>query len=150
MTKRLNKNQKKNYLKKEFKRALQVSIPVFMGYLVLGMAFGLLLVSFQYPWYLAPIMSIFIYAGALQFVAVGFLNSKLGLIDVAIASFFVNVRQSFYGLSLIKRFRDTKPFKNYLIFGLTDETYALLTSIKDDEKLSKKHYYFFLTALNQS
>lgn len=134
----------------EFKKAFAVSIPVMMGYLVLGFAFGLLLVSFDYPWYLAPIMSVFIYAGALQFVAIGFFNAKLGLIDVAIASWFVNIRQSFYGLSLLKRFKNTGKYKPYLIFGLTDETYALLTTIKDDEKLSKRLYYFYLTALNQS
>lgn len=135
---------------KELKKAFQVSIPVMMGYSVLGFAFGLLLVSFEYPWYLAPIMSIFIYAGALQFVAIGFFNVKAGMIDIAIASWFVNIRQSFYGLSLLKRFKGTGKLKPYLIFGLTDETYALLTTINDDKSLNKPWYYFFLTALNQS
>lgn len=134
----------------ELKKAFLTSIPVMMGYMVLGFAFGLLLVSFNYDWYLAPLMSIFIYAGALQFVAIGFFNAKVGLIDIAIASWFVNIRQSFYGLSLLKRFKNTGKFKKYLIFGLTDETYALLTTIKDDKKLSKKYYYIFLTGLNQS
>jgi 4-azaleucine resistance transporter AzlC len=136
--------------KNELKKAFQVSIPVMMGYAVLGFAFGLLLVSFDYPWYLAPIMSLFIYAGALQFVAINFFNVKAGMIDIAIASWFVNIRQSFYGLSLLKRFKGTGKLKSYLIFGLTDETYALLTTIKDDDQLNKKWYYFFLTALNQS
>lgn len=136
--------------KNEFKKALSVSIPVMMGYVVLGFAFGLLLTSFNYSWYLAPIMSIFIYAGALQFVAIGFFNAKLGLVDIAIASWFVNIRQSFYGLSLLKKFKDTGKIKNYLIFGLTDETYALLTTIKEEKGLSKKYFYLFLTALNQS
>ena len=121
-----------------------------MGYAVLGFAFGLLLVSFDYPWYLAPIMSLFIYAGALQFVAINFFNVKAGLVDIAIATWFINLRQSFYGLSLLKRFKKTGKLKPYLIFGLTDETYALLTSIKDDETIKKRWYYFFLTALNQS
>jgi 4-azaleucine resistance transporter AzlC len=134
----------------EIKKAFEVSIPVMMGYGVLGFAFGLLLVSFDYPWYLAPIMSLFIYAGALQFVAINFFNVKAGMIDIAIASFFVNIRQSFYGLSLLKRFNKTGKLKSYLIFGLTDETYALLTTIKDDESLNKRWYYFFLTAFNQS
>lgn len=136
--------------KEEFKHAFSVSIPVLMGYFVLGFAFGLLLVSFNYDWYLAPLMSIFIYAGALQFVAIGFFNAKVGFIDIAIASWFVNLRQSFYGLSLLKKFRGTGGFKKYLIFGLTDETYALLTTIEEKESLSKKHFYFFLTMLNQS
>ena len=136
--------------KKEIKKAFEVSIPVMMGYSVLGFAFGLLLVSFDYDWYLAPLMSLFIYAGALQFVAISFFNVKAGFVDIAIASFFVNIRQSFYGLSLLKRFKKTGKLKPYLIFGLTDETYALLTTIKDDEQLKKRWYYFFLTAFNQS
>lgn len=136
--------------KNELKKAFQVSIPVMMGYSVLGFAFGLLLVSFDYAWYLAPIMSLFIYAGALQFVAINFFNVKAGMIDIAIASLFVNIRQSFYGLSLLKRFKDSGKLKSYLIFGLTDETYALLTTIKDDNSLNKNWYYFFLTAFNQS
>lgn len=135
---------------KELKKAFEVSIPVMMGYGVLGFAFGLLLVSFDYAWYLAPLMSLFIYAGALQFVAINFFNAKAGYIDIAIASWFINLRQSFYGLSLLKRFKKTGKLKPYLIFGLTDETYALLTTIKDDENLKKKWYYFFLTAFNQS
>ena len=138
-----------NY-EKEIKQAFKVSIPVMMGYSVLGFAFGLLLVSFDYDWYLAPLMSIFIYAGALQFVAISFFNVKAGFVDIAIASFFVNIRQSFYGLSLLKRFKKTGKLKPYLIFGLTDETYALLTTIKDDTQLKKRWYYFFLTAFNQS
>jgi 4-azaleucine resistance transporter AzlC len=138
-----------NY-KKEFQFALSISIPVMMGYLVLGFAFGLLLSSFNYDWYLAPLMSIFIYAGALQFVAISFFNAKMGLIDIAIATLFINIRQSFYGLSLLKKFKHTGKFKKYLIFGLTDETYGLLTTIKEDKELSRKHFYFFLVALNQS
>lgn len=135
---------------KEIKKAFSVSIPVMMGYGVLGFAFGLLLVSFEYAWYLAPLMSLFIYAGALQFVAINFFNVKAGLVDIAIATWFINLRQSFYGLSLLKRFKKTGKLKPYLIFGLTDETYALLTTIKDDEQLKKRWYYFFLTAFNQS
>ncbi|MEA1915472.1 MAG: AzlC family ABC transporter permease [Campylobacterota bacterium] len=135
---------------RELKAAFRVSIPVMMGYMVLGFAFGLLLVSFQYPWYIALLMSIFIYAGALQFLAIGFFNAKMGLIDIAIASIFVNLRQSFYGLSVLKKFKKTGKLKPYLIFGLTDETYGLLTTIKEDAQLSSKYYYFYLALLNQS
>ena len=135
--------------KNELNKAFQISIPIMMGYLVLGFAFGLLLVSFDYDWYLAPIMSLFIYTGALQFVAINFFNIKAGYVDIAIASLFINIRQSFYGLSLLKRFKDTGKLKPYLIFALSDETYALLTSIKDDENLNKRWYYFFLLFFSQ-
>ncbi len=134
---------------REFKIAFKTSIPVMMGYSVLGFAFGLLLVSSTQPWYVAVLMSLVIYAGALQFLAVGFFSSKLGMVDIFIASIMVNIRQSFYGLSLLKKFKKTK-FKPYLIFALTDETYALLTTIKESENIKKKWYYFYLSLLNQS
>ncbi len=138
------------FKKKEFQTAFKISIPVMMGYGVLGFAFGLLMVSLTYPWYIALLMSVFIYAGALQFLAVGFFSLKLGLFDIFITSIFVNIRQSFYGLSVLNKFKKSGKLKPYLIFGLTDETYALLTTVKDDEQLNKKYYYFYLTALNQS
>jgi len=134
----------------EIKTAFQNSIPVMMGYLVLGFAFGLLMASFEYEWYWTGLMSIFIYAGALQFAAVGFFSAKLGFLDIALASFFINIRQSFYGLSLLKKFARVGWMKPYLVFALTDETYAVMTSMKLDEKLSPRHYYLFLSALNQS
>jgi len=121
-----------------------------MGYLVLGFAFGLLMNSSGFAWYWVLLMSIFIYAGALQFAAVGFITAKLGFLDIAIASFFINIRQSFYGLSVLKKFKDTKWMKPYLIHALTDETYALLTSIEIDNSLSKRWYYLFLSSFNQS
>jgi 4-azaleucine resistance transporter AzlC len=135
---------------KELLYAFKVSIPVLMGYVVLGFAFGLLATSFNLAWYTALLMSLFIYAGALQFLAIGFFSSKMGMIDIFITSFFVNIRQSFYGLSVLKKFNKTKKLKPYLIFGLTDETYALLTTVKEDEQLKQRYYYFYLALLNQS
>ncbi len=135
--------------KREFKIALKVSIPVMMGYTVLGFAFGLLMSSSGQPWWIAVLMSVVIYAGALQFLAVGFFSAKIGYFDIFIASIMVNIRQSFYGLSLLKKFKKIK-FKPYLIFAITDETYALLTTIKEDENIKKKWYYFYLCSLNQS
>ena len=136
--------------RREMKTAFTNSIPVMMGYLVLGFAFGLLMASYGYAWYWTALMSLFIYAGALQFAAVSFFTAKLGLFDIAIASFFINIRQSFYGLSLLKKYADTQWAKPYLIHALTDETYALLTSIKIDKSLCEKCYALFLSAFNQS
>lgn len=134
---------------RELKVAFKASIPVMMGYEVLGFAFGLLSVSSGFKWYIAFLMSLFIYAGALQFLAIGLLKAKAGFVDIFIASLMVNIRQSFYGLSLLSKFKKAL-FKPYLIFALTDETYALLTTIKEDENIKKRWYYFYLSLLNQS
>jgi len=135
---------------RELYTAFKVSIPVMMGYVIIGFAFGLLFVSYGYEWYLATAMSIFVYAGALQFLAIGMINAKVGFFDLAIASLMVNLRQTFYGLSVLRKFKVSGLFKPYLIFALTDETYALLTSIPEKQGLSAKHYYFYLSILNQS
>ncbi len=134
--------------KREFLTAFNVSIPVMMGYEFLGFTFGLLMVSKGYPWYLSVLMSLVIYAGSLQFIAVEFFSAKLGMIDIFISSIFINIRQVFYGFSLLKKFKKVGWLKPYLIFTLTDETYALLTSVHEDARLKKKYYYFYLSALN--
>ncbi len=135
--------------KRELKVAFKVSIPVMMGYSVLGFAFGLLAVSSGLKWYFAILMSIVIYAGALQFLAVSLLSAKTGFVDIFIASLMVNLRQSFYGLSLLQKFKKA-ILKPYLIFALTDETYALLTTVKTEKNIKKKWYYLYLGMLNQS
>jgi len=135
--------------KEEMKLAFRVSIPVLMGYCILGFAFGLLMVSMKYDIIIPILMSIFIYAGALQFLAIGFFSAKLALFDVFIASLFVNIRQAFYGLSVLDKFKDSKNLKPYLIFALTDETYGLITSIKENKNINHKYYYFFLSLFNQ-
>jgi len=135
--------------KEEMKFAFKVSIPVLMGYCILGFAFGLLMVSMKYDIIIPIIMSIFIYAGALQFLAIGFFSAKLALFDIFIASLFVNIRQAFYGLSVLDKFKDSKNLKPYLIFALTDETYGLITSIKENKNINHKYYYFFLSLFNQ-
>ncbi len=136
--------------RRELYTAFRVSIPVMMGYVIIGFAFGLLFVSYDYAWYLATLMSIFVYAGALQYLAIGMINAKVGFFDLAIASLMVNLRQAFYGLSVLRKFNASGLFKPYLIFALTDETYALLTSVPEKQGLSAKHYYFYLSILNQS
>ncbi len=137
-------------MRPEFPAALRASVPVLMGYLVLGFAFGLLLSTQGLGWGWALGMSVVIYAGALQFAAVGFFAAKVGLVQVAIATLFINIRQAFYGLSLLKKFADTGWRKPYLIHALTDETYALLTTITPDAGVDEKWFAFFLSLLNHS
>jgi 4-azaleucine resistance transporter AzlC len=133
-----------------FFAALRASIPVLMGYSVLGFAFGLLMRSQGYAWYLPVAMSLVIYAGALQFLALEFFRAKAGMWEIFVASIFVNIRQAFYGLSLLKKFKKSGLFKPYLIFALTDETYALMTTLKVEPGIDQKRYLFYLAALNQS
>ena len=126
------------------KSAFIATLPVLSGYVVLGTGFGILLQSkgFGLPWAVA--MSIFIYAGSMQYLAVDLLSGGAGIIATALTTLMVNARHLFYGISMIGKYRDTGWRKPYLIFGLTDETYSLNCT---EEK--PKDYYFLVTLFNQ-
>ena len=133
----------------KFFSIFKITIPVLMGYVPLGMAFGLLLSKLLIPWYYAFFMSIFIYAGSAQFLALVLFASQATVLEVGIATFLLNLRHMFYGLSMVSIFKDFSWKKHYLIFGLTDETFALLKTRDVGEKEREK-IYLIITALNQS
>lgn len=135
-------------MKRTFKTALKDSIPVMAGYIVLGTAFGVLLEDKGYSFIWAFIMSLTVYAGSMQFVAVNLLTSGASLISAAIMTLLVNARHLIYGISMIEKYRDTGKAKPYLIFSLTDETYALICRGNPENTDSKK-YYLYISALNQ-
>ena len=129
--------------------AFNVTLPILFGFLPLGIAFGLLFQELGYPWYFSTLMGIFVYAGAAQFMAIGLIGAGVGLLEIAISTFFLNSRHLFYGLAFLKVFGRWNLRKFYLIFGLTDETYALMTTIKVPENFKRERYYLFITLFSQ-
>jgi 4-azaleucine resistance transporter AzlC len=129
--------------------AIKISLPIMFGFVPLGIAFGLLFQDLGYPWYFASIMGIIVYAGAAQFMAIGFLSAGLGVVEIAMSTFFLNSRHMFYGLSFLERFGNWNLRKLYLIFGMTDETYALLTTIQVPDSYVKERYYLYITLFAQ-
>lgn len=149
MTEKGVKRQEKGKVDKDlFVSALKTTIPVFLGYIPLGMAFGFLLDGAGYHWIYAFIMSLLVYAGSGQFLAVALLAAGAGLTEFVIATLLLNLRHSFYGLSLLEKFSDIGKVKPYLIFALTDETYALLTTTEVPPEGSKSRFYFYIAALD--
>lgn len=131
-------------------RAFPYTVPVMAGYLFMGTAFGVLLGNIGYNPLWAFFMSVFIYAGSMQFVAIALLSNATGLVTVAVMTFLVNARHLFYGLSMLEIFKPLKKTKLYMVFSLTDETFSLLGSIEPPEDVNKKWFYFFITILNHS
>jgi 4-azaleucine resistance transporter AzlC len=113
--------------------AFKYSIPVLLGYLAIGTAFGLLMADAGYPWWLTLAMSLFMYAGAGQYIAVGLFAAGTSLWEAVLVQLVVNARHIAYGFSMLKRFRKLGALRYYLIFGLTDETFALLSSLPENE-----------------
>ena len=136
-----------------FRKAFQTSLPVMAGYIVLGMGFGMVLKAAGYGLIYALAMSVFIYAGSLQFVIVGLLTGGASFLTTAVTSLMVNARHFFYGISMIDRYRGAGKVKPYLIFSLTDETYSLLSTdprLLPPEKEDRIRFYFWVSLLDQS
>lgn len=134
---------------KSLKAAIPYTIPVMTGYLFLGMAFGILLNSKGYHFGWAILMSLFIYAGSMQFVAVNLLTSVFNPIYAFFITLIVNARHLFYGISMLKPFKGIGKLKPYLIAGLTDETYSILCSTGPPDGIDKTWFMFFVTLLDQ-
>lgn len=126
------------------------TIPVLLGYMAIGIAFGLLLVQEGYPWWLALVMSVVMYAGAGQYIAVGLFASGAGLFESALIQLMVNARHIAYGLSLFNRLKRSGKYKIYIIFALTDETFALLSSLPDEGAVEEEcAFMFYISLFNQ-
>ena len=133
-----------------FRAAFPVTIPVLFGYIAIGIPFGLMLVKAGYPWWLSPLMSILMYAGAGQYIAVGLFAAGVPLAGMLVTMLAVNIRHVVYGLSLIDRFKVAGRWKGYLVFALTDETYALLTGVKVPDNVRPGPFYAAIALLDQS
>ncbi len=133
---------------KTWKQAWLASLPVMVGYIFVGIAFGLLMYSEGFSWVWAMATSVIVYAGSMQFVLVAFLSSGASLLTVALTTLTVNSRHLFYGISFIQRFKNMGIWKPYMIYSLTDETYSLLCLAQSRGEENPK-YYLFVSVYNQ-
>ena len=136
--------------RKALAAAFPVTVPVLMGYLAIGMAFGIMLEAIGYNFIWAFFMSLTIYAGSGQYLGVTLLATAASLGTVAVMTLLINFRHLVYGLSLLEKFRGMGWRKFYMIFSLTDETYALLSSVQAPVGVDAKNFYFAIALLDHS
>ncbi|MBQ9086134.1 MAG: AzlC family ABC transporter permease [Clostridia bacterium] len=121
------------------------------GYLVLGFGFGIILKSSGYGIFLAFCMSLLIYAGSMQYVAIGLLTGGASVLTTALTTLMVNARHLFYGISMLGKYKKIGKSKPYLIFALTDETYSLVC--RDHPKIPEEEvgrYCFFVSLFDHA
>lgn len=137
-------------MKNTIKSAFIATIPVLTGYLVLGFGFGIILKSAGYGILLAFVMSFLIYAGSMQYVAIGLLTGGASWLTAALTTLMVNARHLFYGISMLDKYKGTGKRKPYLIFALTDETYSLVCGdLPNVPTENRTDYYFCVSLFNQ-
>ena len=135
-------------LKKAFVTAFPFTIPIFAGFWFLGMTYGIYMnvsgFSFWYP----MVMSLTIFAGSVEFVAVNLLLGAFNPLQALAMTLMINARHLFYGISMLDRFRGTGLKKIYLIFGMCDETFSINYTAKIPEDVDRGWFMFFVTLLN--
>lgn len=136
--------------RKTIAAAFPYTVPVLMGYLSIGIVFGWMMSAAGYVPLWSALMSMTIYAGSGQYLGVSLLSTVAPLADVALLTFIINFRHLVYGLSMLEKFRGMGWRKLYMIFSLTDETYALLSSAQAPVGVNPKSFYFAIAVLDQS
>lgn len=138
-------------MKSVWKHAFTDTLPVLTGYLVLGFGFGIIMQSNGFGILPAVLMSLLIYAGSMQYAAIGLFTGGASLLMVALTTLMVNARHIFYGISMLGTYRSMGKRRPYLIFSLTDETYSLvcrpLPQIAEERR---RDYYLLVSVLNHS
>ncbi|ALC07126.1 hypothetical protein CDES_14005 [Corynebacterium deserti GIMN1.010] len=113
---------------KEIRGGISETLAVGLGLIPLGLAFGLLMVQTGFAWWWTPIFSIVIYAGSMEFLAIGMITAGIGPISAAVAGFMVNFRHIFYGLTFPRHTIKSKVGIAYSTYALTDESYAIVSA----------------------
>lgn len=141
--------QKQQSVSRQVRFAFLQSIPVMLGYLFLGFAFGLMLQNAGYSYLWAFLSSVVIYAGSMQFVLVTLLSGGASLAYAAVMTLFINGRHIFYGLSFVEKFRKMGKAYPYMVFSLTDETYSVLCGLKVPEGMCEQKVSFWISLFDQ-
>lgn len=130
-----------------FRKALVSSLPVLMGYGAMGFAAGVVFAShgkmaLSGIW--GALTSTVCISGALQFMMAEWASTQLPIREVILLTFFLNARYAMYGLSLLEQFRNIAWWKKcYLIWAMTDETYAL----EVESRLKGRDHTFYCMCL---
>ena len=134
--------------RKTLAAAFPHTMPVLMGYLSIGIVFGWMLSAAGFAPTWAALMSAAIYAGSGQYLGVDLLKGASPLGDAAFLTLIINFRHLVYGLSMLEKFQGMGWRKLYMIFSLTDETYALLAGVRAPEGVDEKDFYFTIAVLD--
>ena len=136
--------------KSAIRTAFLDTVPVMTGYVFLGFGFGIVMYQSGYGPVWSIAMSLLIYAGSMQYVAVGLLTGGAGLLTTALTTVVVNARHLFYGISMVDAYKDAGKKKPYIIFALTDETYSLVSRNQIPEGISRHSYCFLVSLFDHS
>lgn len=133
--------------RKAFKAALPYTLPICVGFLFLGMSYGFLMKSKGFSFIYPMLMSLFIFAGSMEFVTVNLLLSAFNPLHALFLALMVNARHLFYGISMLEKYQNVGKKKLYLIYGMCDESFSVNCAVSPNG-VDKGWFMFFVTLLN--
>lgn len=128
----------------DFLIGLRDSIPLVIAAMPFGLVYGALGQSIGLEQWLVMAISIFVFAGASQFIAVSLITSGSSILLIVLTVFFVNLRHTLYSSSLLPHVKGISTWKRLLMgFSLTDETFAVVTNRVQHaySQQQLEHYY---------
>lgn len=138
--------------KSRFGRALAAAfphtVPVLTGFLVLGMAYGVLMGTKGYGVFWAVLMSAVAFCGSMQFAAITLLTSAFNPMAALLLSLMVNARHLFYGLSMLEKYRGLGKARGILIYTLCDETFSISAGVKPPPEVERRYFYLSISLLD--
>lgn len=134
MTIRSNELNHQPDISYHWREGFKKSLPVAMGYLPAGIAFGVLAQVAGIPVWATIMLSIVLYAGAAQYACLPMLSAGLPVGNIATNIAAINLRHVFYGMPLLQYLPKQKLAKTYCLFALTDETFSVMTSLPTESR----------------
>ena len=132
-----------------FRAAAPQTLPVFAGYLVLGLGYGIYVQSLGLPVWLPPLMGTVVYGGSLEFVLASLLLGSFAPVSAFLMALMIQARHLFYGLTMLQRYRGYGLRSAYMIFAMSDETFSITCSAEPPEEVDRGWFMFFITLLDQ-
>ena len=135
-------------LRRTLRAAFPRTLPVLTGYLFLGATYGVYMNISGFPFWYPMLMSMVVFAGSAEFVAVSLLLGPFVPLRSFLMILLINARHLFYGISMLDKYRGMGPKKLYLIFALTDETFSVNCSAEIPEGADRGLFYLLVTVLD--
>ena len=136
-------------IKAAFFAAFPNTIPIFAGFLFLGIAYGIYMNQSGFKFYYPMFMSFIIFAGSVEFATVSWLLGSFDPVNIFFLTLMINARHLFYGLSMLEKYNIPGWKKLYLIYGMCDESFSINATVDVPKDIDKGLFMFFVTILNQ-
>lgn len=138
-----------NTRSRAFKAAFPQTIPVMAGYIFIGAAYGIMLVSNGLPAWYGVLSALVVYGGSLEMMLAQLLTAPFAPLEAFLLAIMVQARHLFYGIAMLQKYRGVGIKKWYMVYTMSDETFSLNASAEIPDGIDHGWFYFWVSFLDQ-